>query len=348
MIDWRLAGLVAQGVASAGPAVPAGADAPFRALAGPAEESARLVGAYTGLVPVAPLPVAQAVDRPGWIGFNLRGMRGVLDPVADRLGRGFGPLGAPLRAAGGGLLALEVGALSGVLAQRVMGQYEFPVLDPSVPARLLFVAPNLAHAARSLQADPDDLLRWVALHEITHALQFGGVPWLREYVADAVRGLLEEVDVRLDLGKLAGGGDLRAAVEAARRGDLVTFMLGDEQRERLERMQAFMAVLEGYAEHVMDAVGAQVLPNLGELRAALDQRRRERSGLLRLFEKLIGFDMKMRQYVQGKAFCDGVVAREGIAALNRVWDAPERMPTPAELQDPGAWLDRTGPAAAGA
>src|SRR3712207_7448355 len=54
---------------------------------------------------------------------------------------------------------------------RVLGQYEFPVLDPEVPARLLFVGPNLAAAAKSLDADDQTLTRWVALHETTHALR---------------------------------------------------------------------------------------------------------------------------------------------------------------------------------
>ena len=82
------------------------------------------------------------------------------------------------------MLAIEAGAVSGFLAGRVLGQYEFPVLEPDAPARLLFVAPNLAHAAKSLDAPADQLLRWVALHEMTHALQFGGVPWLRPHLEE--------------------------------------------------------------------------------------------------------------------------------------------------------------------
>jgi uncharacterized protein (DUF2342 family) len=54
-------------------------------------------------------------------------------------------------------------------------------------------------------------------------------------------------------------------------------------------------------------------------------------------------DLKMRQYEQGKAFCDGVVARGGIDGLNRVWSGPEALPTVAELTDPAAWLARTEP-----
>jgi putative hydrolase len=97
---------------------------------------------------------------------------------------------------------------------------------------------------------------------------------------------------------------------------------------------------------VMDAVGADILPNLPELRGAMDRRRRDRSGLLRIFEKLIGMDLKLRQYEQGKKFCDAVVEAGGIATLNRVWDGPEQMPTLAELDDPEAWMGRTGPARA--
>ena len=46
VIDWTLASQVARGVARL---QPAGDRAPFEALAGPSEESERLVGAYTGL-----------------------------------------------------------------------------------------------------------------------------------------------------------------------------------------------------------------------------------------------------------------------------------------------------------
>jgi putative hydrolase len=102
-----------------------------------------------------------------------------------------------------------------------------------------------------------------------------------------------------------------------------------------------MALLEGYAEHVMDAVGAGLLTDLDAMRAAMTRRRTERSGLLRVLEKLIGLDLKLRQYEQGKAFCDAVVARGGIEALNRAWTSPDSLPSFTELDDPHGWLART-------
>jgi coenzyme F420 biosynthesis associated uncharacterized protein len=335
VIDWTIAGQVARGIAG----LQAAGDArPFEQLSAPAAESERLVTAYTGLEALTPLPVAEAVDRDAWIEANLRSLGGVLDPVSDRLSARLGPLGG----AAGALLGLEAGAISGFLGGRVLGQYEFPPLDPSAPARLLFVAPNLGHAANTLEADPDQLLRWVALHETTHALQFAGVPWLREHLAGLLGELLGALDVNPSgLLRLPDVSDLRALLDRVREEGLAFVAVGEERRGQLEGAQAFMALLEGYAEHVMDAVGAELLTDLDAMRAAMERRRHERSGLLRVLEKLIGMDLKMRQYKQGKAFCDAVVARGGIAALNRAWAGPETLPAYAELDDPTGWLART-------
>jgi putative hydrolase len=79
-----------------------------------------------------------------------------------------------LRSASGHLLGAQLGAVTGMLSQRVLGQYDVSLLDASVPPRLLLLAPNLAAAARNLGADRDELIAWVAIHEITHAVQFSG------------------------------------------------------------------------------------------------------------------------------------------------------------------------------
>jgi coenzyme F420 biosynthesis associated uncharacterized protein len=337
VIDWNLAGTVARGVANL---QPAGDPAPFEQLAGPAEESERLVSAYTKLVPAQPVPVAEPVDRAGWIDANLKGLAGVLEPAAQRIAGNAGPFGS----LAGGVLAIEAGAVSGFLAGRVLGQYEFAVLEPDKPARLLFVAPNLASAAKNLGAPADQLLRWVALHEMTHALQFGGVPWLRPHLKEMLGELLGSLEFNpRSLLRVPDVTDLKKLVDRVREDGLATMMIGEDRRGALDRVQAFMAVLEGYAEHVMDAVGADVLDDLPGLRSALGKRRHDRSGLLKLLDKLLGMDLKLRQYEQGKAFCDGAVARAGIGGLNRVWIGPEAMPTVAELSDPAGWLRRTEP-----
>ena len=168
------------------------------------------------------------------------------------------------------MIAAEVGALSGYLGRRVLGQYELQLLDPEYPPRLLFVAPNLADAARALDADLDELLSWVAFHEVTHAVQFSGVPWLRAHLA----GLLTRAArVDGDQGRPEGGAEAALARRPARAGRPAcaraawsTPSPGPERRAIVDRIQSVMALIEGHAEHVMDAVGEAVLPNLPALR----------------------------------------------------------------------------------
>ena len=101
-----------------------------------------------------------------------------------------------------------------------------------------------------------------------------------------------------------------------------------------------MSVIEGHAEHVMDAAAGQVDPGYARLRERLEARRTSRGGLGEVIMRILGLELKLRQYRLGKAFCDTVVDEAGIEGLNRVWRAPEALPTLAELEQPKRWLAR--------
>jgi coenzyme F420 biosynthesis associated uncharacterized protein len=273
-------------------------------------------------------------------------MRLLLDPVLERAGEGLGPLKPAMQIGIGLMLSAEVGVVVGYLAQRVLGQYELVLLDEAVaerPPRLLFVMPNLGQAVQAFGAEEKEFMTWVTLHEVTHAIQFAGVPWLHGYLAGLVRELLRSAEVRIETPRqlrLPTGDELRRIGRALREGDLISIVTTHAERETLDRVQAAMAVIEGHAEHVMDAVAPDLIPSLPQLRAALDRRRRAQSGLSRLVARLLGLDLKLRQYEQGKRFCDTIVAERGTEALRHVLSAPEALPTLAELRDPASWLAR--------
>jgi coenzyme F420 biosynthesis associated uncharacterized protein len=194
-------------------------------------------------------------------------------------------------------------------------------------------------------AEEQEFMTWVALHEVTHAVQFAGVPWLHAHVAGLVRELLRTAELRVEEPRklrIPTVDELKRIVQALREGDLISVVTSETERETLDRVQAVMAVIEGHAEHVMDAVAPDLLPSLPKLRAALDRRRRSQSGLSRLVARLLGMDMKIRQYERGKYFCDEVVRERGPEALRYVFSSPDVLPTLAELEDPKGWLARTG------
>lgn len=353
-IDWRIAQRVGERIAGSPPngGVRAAAVQPL------AHDFARRVADYSGLPAPQELPPLEAVDRAAWIAANLQSMRPLLGPLSERLGAGTGPLAGPLRAASGVLLGAQVGALTGVLSQRVLGQYDLALLDASVTPRLLLLAPNLALTARSLNVDRDELVAWVSIHEITHAVQFGAAPWLREHLGGIIEELIDGLEVSLAgrfargstragaagglMARLPDAADLRELVERARRGELLRLTLGEDRWQLVERIQAAMSLIEGHAEHTMDAVGADVLPSLPRLRAALTRRRENRALPWRVLEKLLGLELKLRQYEIGRRFCDAVVAREGPLALAAAWSGASALPTMAELAAPAQWLARMG------
>jgi coenzyme F420 biosynthesis associated uncharacterized protein len=343
VIDWILAEKIAAYVAGTGDAAYPRAD-----LSALAAESERRVTAYTGLEPARPLPPPEGIGRREWVATNVRAMRSLLDPMLKRAGEGLGPLRPAAQLAAGVVVTAEVGVVLGYLAQRVLGQYELVLLDEAVdpsPPRLLFVLPNLGQAVQSFEAQEEEFMTWVALHEVTHAVQFSGVPWLHGHVAGLVRELLRSAELRIDTERklrLPTGAELKRMATALRHGDLISVVANPTERETLNRVQAVMAVIEGHAEHVMDMVAPDLLPSLPKLRAALDRRRRSQSGLSRLIGRLLGLELKLRQYEQGKYFCDAVVSAAGTEALRYVFSAPEALPTMAELVDPDAWLRRAG------
>ena len=211
MVDWRLAERVAEAVAGGdGAGAPLAGGVDLDAMAARAREH---VTEYARIQPAVPPPPLEAVGRKEWAHANLETMGGTLEPLLERLGSG------PLQSVGGVLIGVEAGGIVGFMGRNVLGQYELSLLDPERPPRLLLVAPNLREAARAFEADEGELLEWVVFHEITHAVQFTGVPWLREHLASLLRELLSSVKVEVDpmaLLRLPKMQDLRAAWESVR------------------------------------------------------------------------------------------------------------------------------------
>ena len=341
MFDHALALQIARLAAGSDPGEPLPGDLDLWTRRAEAE-----VGRFTGLEPPGAVPEPEPVGRGAWAEVNVEMLAELLAPVSARLEERLaraGPLAGPLRIAAKATLAAEVGLVVGYLSSRVLGQYELSLLGHERPPRLLFVSANIAGAAREMAVDGESFMAWIALHEVTHAFQFAGVPWLRAHLGGLLEQYLDTVDVRIRRG--AAGGlptlpDPARLVEAFREGGLAALVQTREQRGLMNRVQAAMAVVEGYSEHVMDALGAEIVPDYNGLREAMEHRRASRSAPERILSKLLGLDLKMRQYELGRRFCAGVVERAGLDALNRVWSAPEALPTLSELEAPAVWLAR--------
>jgi coenzyme F420 biosynthesis associated uncharacterized protein len=341
VIDWIVAEWIAAKLAGEGRA-----PSPAIDLAPIAQDAEQRVVAYTGLRPAGPLPPPEGISRKEWVASNVASTRALMEPMLERMTDGLGPVKPAAQLWLGVTGSTEVGLLVGYLAQRVLGQYELVLLKEHAdgrPPRLLFVLPNLGEAVKRFEADEREFVTWVALHEVTHAVQFGGVPWLQEHLAGLIRELLGSAEARMARRRqlrLPSRATVERLGRAALKADLLGMVASEPERAVMDRAQAVMAVIEGHAEHVMDAVAPELLPSLPDLRRSLDQRRSVQSPFGRLVSRLLGLEMKLKQYERGKIFCDEIVRVSGTNALRHLFSAPEALPSLAEIEDPAAWLQR--------
>jgi coenzyme F420 biosynthesis associated uncharacterized protein len=122
-----------------------------------------------------------------------------------------------------------------------------------------------------------------------------------------------------------------------------------DQRIVMDRVTAFMSLLEGHAEHVMDGVGPSVVPSVQQIRSRFEERRRAKGNPLeRVLRRLLGLDLKALQYAEGSVFVREVVGAVGMPGFNRVWESPETLPTRAEIKAPLDWVARVHGTAASA
>ena len=333
-VDWGFAATVGQRLARPGPP---STDYTRRQvvdnLATAAKAAEPPVRDVTGLQTDGVVPEARIVDRSGWIRAAAESMRAMT-----------GGTDKPRGVISGRVTGAQTGALLAFVSSGILGQYD-PFNDGGT---LLLVYPNVIAVERQLRVEPSDFRLWVCLHEVTHRVQFTANPWLSGYMSKA-RGVLTQEsgeDVARVLGRLADF--------ARSRGDsssddphsqgilgLLRAVQSEPQREALDQMLVLGTLLEGHADHVMDAVGPVVVPSVTAIRSRFDERRhRKQPPLQRLLRALLGIDAKLSQYTRGKAFVDHVVNRVGMERFNTIWTGPDTLPRPIEIEFPQRWIDR--------
>lgn len=304
-------------------------------------EAERLVADFTGLRSPDPAR-AEVVDRTRWVAANVASMQRLLEPFTARVGARMAKSAiAPI---GRSVAGTEVGVLLGYLARRVLGQYDLLVPDSESTDGdvVYFVGPNVLALEKRFAFRPRDFRLWIAIHEVTHRAQFTGVPWMQDYFFALVGQSLTLLDPdpqRLVRALRRSIDELRAGRNPLDEGGLVALLATPEQRGVLDQVQALMSLLEGHGNAVMNRLGAQYVAGQERMARVL-QARRQVGGLSGQIQKLLGLEMKMRQYEVGEAFVDAIVREAGIRAIDLAWQSPECLPTLDELSTPTAWLER--------
>ncbi|MDT5236404.1 MAG: hypothetical protein QOF47_2391 [Mycobacterium sp.] len=340
-VDWQFAATVGAKLVRPGPAATDYTRSQVIEQLTDASRNAELpVREVTGLNEGGEIPEARIVDRVEWIRAATQSMR-----VMTGGSHGSDKAAATPHPIAGRITGAQTGAVLAFVSSGILGQY-----DPFGPngGELLLVYPNVIAVERQLRVLPADFRLWVCLHEVTHRVQFRANPWLAEHMSQSLAVLTEDAgeNVTEVVGRLAELVRNRrdgVAPEPNSSGVLgvLRAVQSEPQRRALDQLLVLGTLLEGHADHVMDAVGPAVVPSVTTIRRRFDDRRQSKQPpLQRIVRALLGFDAKLSQYTRGKAFVDHVVGRVGMARFNTVWSSAETLPLPTEIDEPQRWIDR--------
>jgi coenzyme F420 biosynthesis associated uncharacterized protein len=354
MVDWDLARRVAAGALALRPPPttysPVALQAQFDELTARAEF---LVGQATGLHSAHGAARAKVVDRTDWAAANVRSMERLVGPaLAGIQQRGLGKrarkstLGASRVMSG-----TQLGLMLAYMSTRVLGQYDLLISDenPEDQDLVYYVGPNVVAIEERHGFAPSQFRLWLALHEVTHRMQFTAVPWLRDHFVELVGALLEPLQTdpsRLTETLRRVVVDVRAGRNPLEEAGIMGVLATPEQRVALSKISGMMSLLEGHGDVTMDRAGAAEVPGAATFSKVLHERRTQSRGLTKLMSRLLGLEAKMRQYAEGEVFVESVEAAGGPELLARVWRGPEWLPTLDEIRSPGVWVARAGGALA--
>ncbi|MGH8982187.1 MAG: zinc-dependent metalloprotease [Acidimicrobiales bacterium] len=240
------------------------------------------------------------------------------------------------------LLGMQFGSAAGHLAQRALGQYALPL--PWPPSQDVLVVPaNVARFAEEWSLPAEETRLWVCIRELTaHAVLS------RPHVAARVGTLVEAIALDMmathqglaeRLGGQAGDPEQLQRILSDPEA-LLADLLSPGQRRTSEDLMALTTVVAAYVDHVTADLAATLTGAAGTLGEAWYRYRIEETASEQAAGALFGLDLTRAQVDRGKAFVRGVVERAGADALNGLWTLPRQLPTPAEVDAPGLWLER--------
>ncbi|MDQ3985323.1 MAG: zinc-dependent metalloprotease [Actinomycetota bacterium] len=321
-----------------------------RFLEGAVHEAESVVAGYSRLPLDEPIR-SHPVGRGWWVEATLKGWKWLLDHLAAHFGaelertqgEGAGPLQPAVGQIAPLLMGIQAGTLVGRLTPGALGRYDFPIPRDD-DGKIFLVTPNVDKIGADYALDRSGLITWLALHETTRHVVMNSAPWVSRYLRSL---LLEIVDAtEIDIGDLEKklmelqSMGMEALQQGAEAESQLPVVPTERHRKALDRLQAFVAAFDGYGRHVQEAVASETVSDAAKIGEGIGRFQSENKDAEALLGSILGVTIDRQLEVAGATFCAAVVSLKGLSELNRVWQAPDNLPTLEEIKDPFAWMDR--------
>lgn len=350
-VNWSLAHDVARGVAAQGgdPTVTASVASVHRAAVTRAE---LWLDAATDFNPSTAQP--SVWSKAEWVEATLPTWRYLAGPVAASVSQALGGLlhdgEHGIGASGSGLInavsptvcGMHMGEAAGALAREAFGSTDLgiPLIDEP---RVVLIPRSIEEFAKDLDVDPADTLAFIALREAAHVRLFNAAPWLpgqlRAGIERYARGVTIDIEALDKAVRDAGLGDPQKLQQAMSSG-IFAATHTPEQREILDSIETWLALIEGWVDDVTLRAAAPHISSVGQLREMMRRRRAAGGPAEDTFARLMGLELRPRRLRDASALWAALTTRLGQDGRDALWSHPDVLPTAADLADWQGWVDR--------
>ena len=354
-VNLELARQVGTAVAAQGGYEPKALPDELRTFGEAVREAELLVSGYTRLSTDEPLRSA-AWTKAEFVARTLEGWKWLLEGLAEKFSSELGRLGgmSPGEEAGEAptalgpmsqmtplLMGMQAGTLIGHLSTELLTRFDIPIPreDDDV---LFFIPTNVDSVAVDYGFDGRSVRRWLSLHGAARQILARAVPWFDHYLRSQFSDVVDSIEldvsdlerrmVELQTGDLS---NLEGGVQS-----MIPLVQSDPHLAALSRLKATVAIFEGYANHACSAVASTMVDDAPKISEGMSRHRASPSEGKSVLTSLLGISLDRTLETGAETFCAAVVKLHGIASLNRVWEAPDSLPSLAEIKDPFQWIER--------
>jgi putative hydrolase len=315
--------------------------------------SEQLISGYTRLSTDEPLR-SELITRAEFVTQTLQGWRWLLERLADRFSVELGRLGgmeAQAEASGSALgpmsqmtpllMGMQAGTLIGHLSREFLTRFDIAIPRED-DGQLFFLPTNIDAVAVDYGFESKPFRHWLALHSAARQILFRSVPWLDKYTRSLFSDVVESIE--LDVGDLERrmiemqSGEM-SSLESGMQ-NMIPLVQNDRHTAALSRLKAALATFEGYANHACGEVAPRMIDDAVKISEGMWRHRASPSEGKQVLTNLLGISTDRSLETGAETFCAALVKLHGIAALNRVWEAPDSLPSLAEIRDPFVWIER--------
>ncbi|MEA2499335.1 MAG: hypothetical protein QOH26_1740 [Actinomycetota bacterium] len=352
-LNTELATQVAMAIATEGGGDPKPDADAARAFDEAVHSGEMLLSGYTRLAFDEPSRT-EVTGRGNWVASTLESWRWVLEVLSSRFTSAAQGLGdeesqgtpgaeaiigqlAPL------LLGLQAGSLIGHLSREALGRYDLPIPRDD-KGHIFLVDQNAVSIARDYGFDIEEFRTWFALRETSRHLIGSANRWVERYLRSLMTSLIEAIEI--DTGDLQRriiemqSGGPEALEQGLGSGQTFPIAATERHAQALSRLQAFVAVFEGYATHAVGQVGPEMIKSLPQIEEGMARHAASPSEGKSALDDILGITPDRSLQTSGVTFCAAIVKLQGIEKLNLMWAAPDNLPTLDEVRDPFAWIER--------